>query len=132
MIREEARKWLMFAEKDLRMARGGEVIGEIDLAAYHLQQVVEKSLKALIVFYDLPVKVKTFRTHNIDTLIKILKAGGIDVPDYVKDAVDLTRYAFEVRYPDDYRPVSEEEYEEAYEVAVRVYEWAKGIVEDQP
>ena len=44
----------------------------------------------------------------------------------------MTRYAFEVRYPDDYRPVSEEGYEEAYEVAVRVYEWAKGIVEDQP
>jgi len=129
MTREEARKWLMFAEKDLRMARAGKIVGELDLAAYHLQQVVEKSLKAIIVFYNLPVKVKTFKTHNIDTLLKILKTNGIDIPDFVKNAIDLTRYAFEVRYPDDYVPVSAEEYKEAYEIAIKVYEWAKGIIE---
>ena len=119
----------MFAEKDLKMARGGKIVGELDLAAYHLQQAVEKSLKAIIVLYNLPVKVKTFKTHNIDTLLKILKTNGIDVPDFVKSAVDLTRYAFEVRYPDDYVPVSEDKYEEAYEIALKVYEWAKDIVE---
>ena len=64
--------------------------------------------------------------------MRILERNGTQIPGSISRAVDLTRYAFEVRYPDDYRPVSEEEYEEAYEVAVRVYEWAKGIVEDQP
>ena len=62
----------------------------------------------------------------------MLERGNISVPDFIKDARSLTRYAFTTRYPDDYIPVSLEEYEEAYEIAVRVYKWAKGIVEDQP
>jgi len=53
----------------------------------------------------------------------------VKVPDFVEGSRHLTDYAFSTRYPDDYVPVSKEEYEEAYEIAKRVLEWAKEIVQ---
>jgi len=85
---------------------------------------VEKSLKAIVILYgEVPP-----RTHNIRTLIGVVKKF-VEFPKELENAARLTQYAFEVRYPDDYVPVSLEEYEEAYGIAVRVYEWAKGLVE---
>ena len=124
---EEAREWLEFARRDIRRAYNNASLEDYPLAAYLLQQAAEKSLKAVIILYgEVPP-----RTHNIRALIGVVKKF-VEFPKELEDAAKLTRYAFDVRYPDDYRPVSEEEYEEAYEVAVKVYEWAKGIVEGQP
>ena len=123
---EEAKEWLEFARRDLRRAYNNASLDDYPLAAYLLQQAVEKSLKAVIILYG---KVPP-RMHNIRALIGVVKKF-VEFPEELEDAAKLTRYAFEVRYPDDYRPVSEEEYEDAYEVAVKVYEWAKGIVEGQ-
>ncbi len=36
------------------------------------------------------------------------------------------------RHPNDHVPVSPEEYREAYGIAIKVYEWGKGIVEGHP
>ena len=128
-MRERAREWLRFSLDDLEVAREAAKLGKYNIAAYHLQQAVEKAIKGVIVFIG---KRKNLRTHDISVLVKMLVEEGVDVPVEVLDAQDLTEYASTTRYPDDYVPVSEEEYEEAYEVAVRVYEWAKGIVEGQP
>jgi len=126
---KKAKEWLDFAGKDLRVAEACKDIGEIDIGSYHLQQVVEKSLKALVIFHSIPLPPKKFKTHNIAQLINILENEGIGIPNFVYDAAHFTRYAFEVRYPDDYVPVSKEEYEEAYEIAKRVLEWAKEIIQ---
>ena len=128
-MRERAKEWLRFSLDDLEVSREAAKLGKYNIAAYHLQQAVEKSIKGVIVFIG---KRKNLRTHDISVLVKMLLEEGVDVPVEVLDAQDLTEYASTTRYPDDYVPVSEEEYEEAYEVAVRVYEWAKGIVEDRP
>ncbi len=88
---------------------------------------MEKSLKAVIILYG---EVPPW-THNIRALIGVVKKF-VEFPKELEDAAKLTRYAFDVRYSDDYRLASEEEYEEAYEIAVRVYEWAKEIVENTP
>ncbi len=111
MRREWAKEWLDFAERDLEVSK---ILGDnenYDGAAYHIQQAVEKSLKAVLVFYDLRVPSREFRTHNIAKLIGLLERGNIRVPDTIKDARSLTRYAFTTRYPDDYVPVSADEYE---------------------
>ena len=128
-MKNPAKRWLEFALKDKTMADAGYERGEYDLAAYHLQQLVEKSLKAIIIFHGIVVPLHRFKTHIIGDLLDILEENGIEVPSFVKKATSLTRYAFEVRYPDDYVPVSVEEYEEAYEIALNVCEWAKGIIE---
>ncbi len=128
-MRERAKEWLRFSLDDLEVSREAAKLGKYNIAAYHLQQAVEKSIKRVIVFIG---KRKNLRTHDISVLVKMLLEEGVDVPVEVLDAQDLTEYASTTRYPDDYVPVSLEEYEEAYEVAVRVYEWARGIVEDRP
>ena len=52
--------------------------------------------------------------------------NGIQVPDnIIKTAPQLTTYAVETRYPDDYDEISEDEYQEILEIAHNVYNWAK-------
>ena len=122
--KKEAEQWLKFAYDDIEAAEILISADKLDLAAYHLQQAVEKSLKAIFVFKGLVVP----KTHNIGILLDILKEF-YEFPDYVEKSSNLTDYAFTTRYPDDYVPVSKDEYEEAYEIALKVYEWAKGIIE---
>jgi hypothetical protein len=43
----------------------------------------------------------------------------------VRKAEELTRYALVTRYPGMARPVSEQEYAEAVEIAERVVQWAE-------
>ncbi len=125
-MREHAKRWLEFSEDDLEVAVEAARIGKYGIAAYHCQQAVEKSIKAiLILISDGPT---TFKTHDIEKLLKGLLRLGVDPPPFVWEATKLTDYAFSTRYPDDYVPVSKEEYEEAYEIAKKVLEWAKEIV----
>ncbi len=112
---ERAKQWLEFALDDLEMAEILKREGKLKGAMYHIQQSYGKS--------------KAFKTHHIDRLIKILKDNGLNIPEFLYKAEDLTIYAFTTRYPDDYVPVSADKYEEAYDIALKVYEWAKGIIE---
>jgi HEPN domain-containing protein len=40
----------------------------------------------------------------------------------------LTQYAFETRYPGAFEPVTEEDYQEAVQVAEVVVEWAESVI----
>ncbi len=127
--KEEAKKWLEFAEEDLKASAEMERLGFRRIATNLLQQSAEKSLKGVIIFLGLENKLKRLKTHNIGQLVDVLIESGIYLDENIIKSVSLTRYAFTTRYPDDYVPVSKEEYEEAYEIALKVYEWAKGIIE---
>ena len=128
MNRKAALDWLRFAEKDLKIAQISATHGEFDMAAYHCQQSVEKSLKCIIVYLNINPPRKDFRTHNIATLLTIIKNHGINIPPEILPATNLTDYAFTTRYPDDYVPVSKTEYEEAYQIAKKVLKWAQKII----
>ncbi len=121
---EDAKEWLEFARKDIRRAYNNASLEDYSLAVYLLQQAVEKSLKAVIILHGKTPP----RTHNIRTLIGTIEEFK-DFPEDLEEAANLTRYAFETRYPDEYISVEEKEYEEAYDLALKVYEWAKDIVE---
>ena len=130
--KEDARRWLQFTKEDLEAATVMEEKGYRRIAVFLLQQSAEKSLKAVVIILGLEGKVGKFKTHDIGHLVDVLIEEDVPMPPDVLNSPSLTRYAFTTRYPDDYIPVSLEEYEEAYEIAVKVYEWAKGIVESQP
>ena len=91
---------------------------------YLAQQAVEKALKALYQHRGL-----IFRyTHDIEELGTGLERHGVSIPQSVRDAVILSRYAVETRYPGPFEPVSEEEYLEAIRLAEAVVNWVDSLI----
>lgn len=87
---------LMLAKQELVLVR--KIINDEEirkeLVLFHIQQVVEKSIKAI-----LSAKGIIFpRTHDIEDLIELSQAENIQLPDYVEKFPELTPYAVEARY----------------------------------
>ena len=68
------------------------------------------------------------RTHVLEYLLDLLEQAGVTVPTEAQEAVRLTQYAVEVRYPGVWQPVSPEEADEALELAERILCWVEGQV----
>lgn len=127
----ESSEWLKIAKSNLTIGKSyhkfyGEYIRFEELC-FELQQCVEKSLKALLVFYGIKFK----KTHSILELIDLLLDNKIKVPDELLISVKLTDYAVETRYPDNFIEVTKDEYKEAVEIAEKVYAWAENIINKQ-
>jgi len=88
---------------------------------FDAQQAVEKSLKALLVHYQLPFRY----VHDIAELLTLLEQGGIILPEDVRLAAGLSDYAVAARYPGPMEPVTEEEYQEAVVLSVAVLRWVE-------
>jgi HEPN domain-containing protein len=119
-------EWLAYARRDLAMARVPlPEGGAYESLCFHAQQAAEKAIKAVY-----RSRGQSFRyTHDIDDLLDGLERLGIDVPEAVWEAADLTRFAWEVRYPGLGEPVSGQEYEQAVTLAEHAVEWATTLVE---
>lgn len=68
----------------------------LDTAAFHCQQAIEKYLKAYLVFMQIDYP----RSHNLESLLDLIQAT-----DYSFEAfhfLNLTSFAIEIRYTDDY------------------------------
>jgi HEPN domain-containing protein len=85
---------------------------------FQAQQAVEKALKSLLIFYNINPE----RTHNLVFLIKEL-SQYIELPEEVNETVILNDYAVQTRYPGDYTPVEEEEYNKAIIIAEKCIKW---------
>lgn len=96
-----------------------------EVVAYHSQQVVEKTLKALLVQrqVDFP------RTHSIGALLALCADAGYLGVEALNEAGSLTRYAVATRYPGEDDPVSREEAREAAKLATRVFAWGIAQIE---
>jgi len=90
-------------------------------ACYHAQQCAEKALKALLIQRDTPFP----RTHVVETLLDLLQASGMTVPADVDEALVLTQYAVQTRYPGAWEPVTPEEAHFALEIAKGVLTWVE-------
>lgn len=90
------------------------------------QQAAEKALKAVYQSRGIPFRY----IHDLEELGKGLEDAGVEVPSIVKEAIVLTRYAVETRYPGIVEPVTEEEYLQAVSLAEGVVVWA-GTILDQ-
>lgn len=128
-MNQEVNHWLERAKSNLEFAsdvrkdnfkpNGGYIF--IEEVCYELQQSVEKSLKAFLIHH----RIKIPYTHNISDLLLKLKENNIAIPDEVVISKKLTDYAVETRYPHYDEPLQMEDYEEALEIAQKVYEWVK-------
>jgi HEPN domain-containing protein len=118
--------WLVRARSSYAIAQAPkpEAAAWEDLC-FEAQQSAEKAIKAVLRHRRI---VFPF-VHDIQNLLELLVQDGGPVPDVIKVAAVLSRYAFQTRYPGDYVPVTEEDYRLAIEQAKTVLDWASGIIE---
>jgi len=91
---------------------------------FHAQQMAEKYLKGLLVFYDVHVP----KVHDLLELETLLLSIAKDVSNLHDDLLVLTRYYITTRYPGDYPSFSMKDGREAYEAALRVKNFVLGKI----
>ena len=91
LLLKKARQDALLIEK-----LSGDVEIADDVVGFHFQQVIEKSLKALLVCKN----IKFRRTHDIRELLDLLKDNAIPVPSWFEGLDSWTPYATEYRYDD--------------------------------
>ncbi|MDO8303798.1 MAG: HEPN domain-containing protein [Sedimentisphaerales bacterium] len=123
---EKVKKWLSYANDDLRSARHLMTLADCpySLVAYHAQQCAEKALKGYLICKEIDIPY----THNISRLLDLCNpsTGWLDV---LRDAETLTNYATAARYPAEEEPVSNEDALEAIEFAAKVQQTVRDELE---
>jgi HEPN domain-containing protein len=113
--RDEARRWLAYAEGDLTDAEALLERGRWRNAAYLAQQAGEKAVKAVLVARAIHFQ----RTHDIATLVALAPpASAVRRADADVDA--LSAWSVEARYPTDVVEPSPEEARKAIADARRL------------
>ncbi|MEM5861346.1 MAG: HEPN domain-containing protein [Candidatus Aenigmatarchaeota archaeon] len=120
MIEEEIKKWLIKGLNDLKTA---EILINLpkeeivtDTLCFHCQQAVEKFLKAFLVASN----VEFGRVHSIEYLIKLCEKIDKEFEFLYDITANLTDYAIDVRYPDEFYMPTIEEAKKAFESAKKV------------
>lgn len=62
-------------------------------------------------------------THDLEELLELAEQGGIEFPSRLQEVGSLTPYAVETRYPGDWQEISNEEVEEAIDLADQMVDW---------
>ena len=116
--------WLRFARSDLGIAQGPPAPGVLrEMLCFHAQQAVEKSVTAVLLAHGIAFP----RAHNLRILFDLLPPM-IPAPGEVEEAIGLSDYAATLRYPGEYEPVSEEDWQRAVRLAERVVLWAENAL----
>lgn len=119
VVKEEfTREWVQKAETDFKTAEHlcQSSPDFAEGAAFHSQQAAEKYLKAFLVWHQIEFQ----KTHDIETLLKLAEKMDSKIPDVLKDAVILTPYGVDYRYPGEYPQVGRSDAERAFLLADRV------------
>jgi len=99
----------------------------VDLAdkCFDAQQCAEKAIKAVFVG-----RRETFPyIHDLKRLIHLLERQGVKIPKYLREAKELTRYAYVTRYPGDDSSVTQRQYRRALRIAAAVLRWSERQIE---
>ena len=118
-IVERVRKWIQFADEDLRLAEHALQMSSgcpYRLIAYHAQQCAEKYIKAFLVYHEIDFPY----THN---LRKLLRFCGEGLSTDLEQADTLTPFAVTTRYPGLDEEVSLAEATSAIELSKTVKEY---------
>ena len=83
-----------------------------------------KAIKALLI----KVNVNFPYVHDLAELLTLVEKSGQAVPERIKHAAKLSRFAVFTRYPGIGPAIKEKEYRETLEIATRVVKWAENIV----
>ncbi|MFQ5589289.1 MAG: HEPN domain-containing protein [Nitrospiria bacterium] len=127
MGKEDYEIWLERANGNLKLAKEGKVEGVfLEDLCFEAQQAAEKALKALLIYLSDEYP----KVHAFSVLLDDLEKH-IEIPDSIKEVLDLSDYAVQTRYPGDYYPVGENEYSRAITIAEEVINWVKERIEQR-
>lgn len=122
MNEDAVKNWLIKANNDLKTGKDEIATDEpaTDTVCFHMQQCVEKCLKAFLIFNGREIK----RIHDIAVLIRECAEIDRDFNALLEIEADkLTDYAVEVRYGEEFYFPSLDEAKEAIEIAEKAREF---------
>lgn len=90
--------------------------GAPSVVCFLSQQIAEKSLKALVIFFDLELE----KVHDLIKLSSLIKNNVSGLTEIEEDSKLLNRYYIETRYVGDYPEFSWEDAEKAFEAATKI------------
>lgn len=67
-------------------------------------------------------------THSIAVLLELLEGIGVEIPEEIKNAAILTSYAVTTRYPGEYEPIDDDEYNQALALTIKTYQWIEQLL----
>ena len=118
---DDPREWLNRARSNLALAKNRVPDTYLEDLCFEAQQAAEKAIKARMIKLDIEFPY----VHDLARLLSLLEDAGESVPDIVRRAGELTPYAMFTRYPAPVRPVTEDEYRFAVDIAQAVVQWAE-------
>ena len=127
MMDEYVKKWLIKATGDMKVAENEMKLrpeGMVTEAiCFQSQQAVEKFLKAFLITKN----VEFGKTHNLEFLIEL--CGREDEEFKEVDVGNLSFYAVDVRYPDEFYTPSVDEAKECIKIARKAKEFVMSKLE---
>ena len=124
---DDPREWLNRARSDLAIAMAKPEGVYLEDLCFHAQQAAEKSIKALLIM----LAVEFPYVHDLARLLTLVEEAGEELPETVRQAERLTRFAIFARYPGLSGTVSEQEYGEAISLAEKVIGWVEKMLESR-
>ena len=118
---DDPREWMNRARSNLAKAKACVVDVYWEDLCFDAQQAAEKAIKAVLIHHG----VEFPYVHDLNRLLALLETRGLAIPDAVRRAARLTRYATITRYPGVPEPVSEAQYREAVASSEAVVHWAE-------
>jgi HEPN domain-containing protein len=92
---DDPREWLNRAHSDFAIARAKHEGVYLEDLCFHAQQAAEKSVKALLIM----LAVEFPYVHDLARLLTLVEEAGEELPETVRQAERLTRFAIFARYP---------------------------------
>ncbi|MCF7810288.1 HEPN domain-containing protein [bacterium] len=121
--REKVKEWLLLAEED-HISANSLLKNEPSVGftiCFHAQQFVEKALKAYLTSKQRHIE----KTHDLLRIIKQCAVYDTEFMNYETIADELSPYATDTRYPDNYHHISTDEAKEAVANAERILNFVK-------
>ncbi|MBC8180332.1 HEPN domain-containing protein [candidate division KSB1 bacterium] len=121
-------QWLKKADNDIVTAKQTLLLdgGPTDTVCFHAQQAVEKAMKALLTFNEISFP----RIHD---LLRLLELALQFLPELEKmrtELAEISNYAVEVRYPDDWFEPSRDDALQALEIAKKIVKSVKQKIQN--
>jgi len=121
---DDPREWLNRARSNLARAKAKRKGVYLEDLCFDAQQAAEKAIKALLIKLD----VNFPYVHDLAELLTSVEKVGQEVPELIRQAERLSKFAVFTRYPGIGPSIKEKEYRETLEIAARVVKWAENIV----